>query len=285
MKINVARSAGFCFGVKRAVSIALQTAGSGKKIYMLGDIVHNEEVVRQIEKKGIRKIKRLGSGKENRILLIRAHGERQATVKRARSLGYQIVDATCPMVKEIHTIARDMERKGYSVIIIGDAYHDEVRGIKGQLKTGPIVISPHGRIPAAALARIKKGCVVVQSTQNQEKVFAILEAIKQHIRDLRFFNTICRPTRAKQEEIKTMPLKNDVMLIIGSKTSANTRRLFEISKALNKKTCWIQSAAEIKPEYFRKARTVGITAGASTPEATTREVIAQIKKLVKGSTF
>jgi 4-hydroxy-3-methylbut-2-enyl diphosphate reductase len=281
MKINVAKSAGFCFGVKRAVSIALETAGSGKKIFMLGDIVHNEEVVRQIEEKGIRKIKKLGAGGRNKILLIRAHGESLAIIKKARSLGYSIVDATCPMVKEIHTIARDMEKKCFSIIIIGDAYHDEVRGIKGQLKNRPVVISPHGRIPAAALSRIKNGCIVVQSTQNQEKVFSILEAIRKHVKNLRFFNTICRPTRAKQEEIKTMPLKNDVMIIIGSKTSANTRRLFELSKSLNKRTYWIQSAAEIKPEYFRRARNVGITAGASTPETTTREVIAHIRKLTQ----
>jgi 4-hydroxy-3-methylbut-2-enyl diphosphate reductase len=281
MEINVARSAGFCFGVKRAVTIALETAKTGEKIYMLGDIVHNEEVVREIEKKGIQKIKKLGTGKGKRILLIRAHGETLKTLKKAGMLGYAIVDATCPMVKEIHTIACDMEKKGYTIIIIGDTYHDEVRSIKGQLKTKPIVIGPHGRIPETALSRIKKACVVVQSTQNQEKVLTILNAIKQQVKNLRFFNTICRPTRAKQEEIRTMPVKNDIMIIIGSKTSANTRRLFEISKALKKKSYWIQSKKEIKPEYFRKAKSTGITAGASTPEATTREIIEHIKTITR----
>ncbi|MDD2703151.1 MAG: 4-hydroxy-3-methylbut-2-enyl diphosphate reductase [Candidatus Omnitrophica bacterium] len=281
MKINVAKSAGFCFGVKRAVRIALETAGSGGKIYMLGDIVHNEDVVSQIEGKGIQKIKKTGAGTGKRILLIRAHGERLNTVKKARRLGYTIVDATCPMVKEIHTIAREMEKKGYTVIIIGDAYHDEVRGIKGQLKTKSVVIGPRGRIPVHALSRIKKACVVVQSTQNREKVSAILRAIKKQVKNLRFFNTICRPTKAKQEEIKTMPVKNDVMIIIGSKASANTRRLFEISKTLNKRSYWIQSKSELKPDYFRRAKSAGITAGASTPERTTREVIEHIKKLTR----
>ncbi|MFA5362743.1 MAG: 4-hydroxy-3-methylbut-2-enyl diphosphate reductase [Candidatus Omnitrophota bacterium] len=282
MKINVAKSAGFCFGVKRAVNIAMETAGSGKKIYMLGDIVHNEDVVREIEGKGIQKIKKLGTGRGKRILLIRAHGESIKIIKKAGMLGYEIVNATCPMVQEIHTIARDMEKKGYAVIIIGDADHDEVRGIKGQLKTKPIVIDPYGRIPITTLSRVKKACVVVQSTQNRDKVFTILDAIKQQVKDLRFFNTICRPTRAKQEEIKTMPLKNDIMIIIGSKTSANTRRLFEISKKLNKKSYWIQSKTEIKPEYFRKAKNAGITAGASTPEKTTREIIKHIKEITRG---
>ena len=279
MKINVAKSAGFCFGVKRAVKIALETADTGKPIFMLGDIVHNEDVVREIGSKGIQKINKLAGAGKNKVLLIRAHGESLKTIKKARGLGYTIVDATCPMVKEIHTIAKEMEKKGYVVIIIGDTHHDEVRGIKGQLKTKAIVIGPHGRIPVPLLSKIKKACVVVQSTQNQENVLKIVETIRPYLTELKFFNTICRPTRAKQGEIRSLPLENDVIIVIGSKTSANTRRLFEISKAINPRTHWIESKEEIKPGYFRKAKSAGITAGASTPDSITREVIEYIKKI------
>ena len=277
MKINLAKSAGFCFGVKRALRIALDTAVRGRRVYMLGDIVHNEDVVREIEKTGIKKIKRLGIGK-NKTLLIRAHGAPINTIKKALSLDYKIIDATCPMVCEIHKIAQDMEQKGYRVIVIGDKNHDEVRGIIGQLKGKAIVIDSPKHISLKMIKNIKRACVVVQSTQNLNSVLKIMGFLKSYIKELKFFNTICKPTRMKQEEIRKMPRENDVMIIIGSKTSANTRRLYEISKAINERSYWISSKSEIRPEWFKEATTVGISAGASTPDSTTADVVKYIKQ-------
>jgi len=278
MKINLAKSAGFCFGVKRALDIAFKTASSGAEVCMLGDIVHNEEVIKEIEKLGIKKIRRPGKGK-GKILLIRAHGASLNTFEKAARLGYDIVDATCPMVKEIHKIAQKMEQKGYKIIVIGDKKHDEVRGITGQLKQKAIVIDSPNNIPLKKIKKTDKACVVVQSTQNLEKVLRIIEALKCYIRNLEFFNTICRPTRIKQEEIRKMPQKNDLMIIIGSRNSANTKRLYEISKSLNGRTYWINSKSEIRKGWFRGVKNAGITAGASTPESTTREVVEYVRKL------
>lgn len=278
MKINLARSAGFCFGVKRALHIALETAASQKKIYVLGDIVHNEEVVRQVAEKGIKKIQRLADGK-NKVLLIRAHGAGAATIEKALHAGYKIIDATCPMVREIHKIARHMENKNRTILIIGDKNHDEVRGIIGQLKRRSFIIDSKQDLPIERIRKIKKACVVVQSTQNLDKVLEIVEVLRSYLKDLKFFNTICRPTRVKQQEIKRMPLENDVMIIIGSKASANTRRLFEISKSLNPRTYWVTSIREIKQDWFRKAKSVGVTAGASTPDTTTQDIIRYLKKI------
>lgn len=275
MKINLAKSAGFCFGVKRAITIALETAKSETNVYMLGDIVHNENVVKQIELSGIKKINTLKEDK-GQILLIRAHGTDTNTVNRAMKLGYKIIDATCPMVKEIHKIARDMEQKGYMIIVIGDTDHDEVRGIIGQLKTKSLVVENLQTLPLDKIRKIKKAAVVVQSTQNLDKVTKIVDVLKTYIKDLEFFNTICRPTRIKQGEIQLMPSQNDVMVIIGSKNSANTNRLFDISKSINPKSYWINSAKEIKSWWFKDAKTVGITAGASTPESTIQEVVKHI---------
>jgi 4-hydroxy-3-methylbut-2-enyl diphosphate reductase len=188
------------------------------------------------------------------------------------------MDASCPMVKEIHRIARCMEAKGYRVVIIGDTHHDEVRGIVGQLKHRALVIDSRRQLPLNKMRHLKKCCIVVQSTQNLDKVLATVGAIKARLNDVKFFNTICLPTRTKQAEIKNMPGKNDVMIVIGSKTSANTRRLFEISKSQNPETHWINSKTEIKKEWFRKAKSVGITAGASTPDATTQGVVRYIRK-------
>jgi 4-hydroxy-3-methylbut-2-enyl diphosphate reductase len=278
MKINLAKSAGFCFGVKRAIDIALKTAASGRNIYMLGDIVHNEDVVRQIEGSGIKKIKRISSGKD-KTLLIRAHGTGLKTFKKAKQSGYAIIDATCPMVKEIQKIAHDMEEKGYAIIVIGDKLHDEVHGICGQLKGKAIVIDEIKRIPVKTLKKIRKACVVSQSTQNLEKVLTIVDALRPRIADLRFFNTICKPTRMRQEETKRLPIENDVVIIIGSKNSANTKRLYEISKRLNKRSYWVGSKKDIRRSWFRGARTVGITAGASTPDSTTKDIIAYLKQI------
>ncbi len=278
MKINLAKSAGFCFGVKRAIDIAYKTLAIKKNVYMLGNIVHNEDVARKLEKAGIKKANRLSLGKD-KTFLIRAHGATLRTIERARRLGYKIIDATCPMVKEIHKIVRSAERYNRTIIVIGDKKHDEVRGIIGQLKKHAIVIEDIQNIPRGKLKKIKKACVVAQSTQNLEKVVKIIEILKPQIKDLKFFNTICRPTRIKQEEIKQMSKDNDAMIIIGSKTSANTKRLYQISKSLNNRSYWVQSKKDIKPAWLKGVNSVGITAGASTPDDTTKEVIAYVKKI------
>ncbi|MDD5291827.1 MAG: 4-hydroxy-3-methylbut-2-enyl diphosphate reductase [Candidatus Omnitrophica bacterium] len=277
MKIRIAKSAGFCFGVKRAIKIANETLKEKKKAYMLGDIVHNEDVTNQLDKAGIKRIKRLGNGK-GKTLLIRAHGSSRKLFNKALQLGYSIVDATCPMVKEIQNIAIKNELKGYHIIIIGDKKHDEVHSIMGQLKNKAVVIDNIKNIPWEKIKKMKKAAVVVQSTQNMEKVKEIVNVLNACVGELKFFNTICKPTRTKQEEIKTMPLVNDVMIIIGSKTSANTKRLYEISKSLNKNSYWVNSGNGIMRKWFENKKSVGITAGASTPESTTREIIKYIKK-------
>ncbi len=213
------------------------------------------------------------------MLLIRAHGAGKTTIEKALHAGYEIIDATCPMVKEIHKIAQHMENKNRTILIIGDKKHDEVRGIIGQLKRRAIVIDNKQDLPIERIRKIKKACVVVQSTQNLDKVLEIVETLKSYLKDLKFFNTICHPTRVKQQEIKRMPLENDVMIIIGSKASANTRRLFEISKSLNPRTYWVTSKREIKQDWFGKAKSVGVTAGASTPDTTTQGIINYLKKI------
>ncbi len=276
MKINLAKSAGFCFGVRQAINTALKTAHTQKPVYMLGDIVHNETVVKQIRTAGVKKITRLSAGR-NKTLLIRAHGSSQKTLQRALKLGYRIVDATCPMVKEIHKLAHRLETDGYRIIIIGDQDHDEVRGIIGQLRSKALVIDQPRNIPWKKIKNITRAGIVVQSTQNLDNVLAIVKSLRKYIPQIAFHNTICNPTRIKQNEVKTMPLKNSVMIIIGSKTSANTKRIYEISKALNKNSYWVNSAQEIKKSWLNNADNIGITAGASTPESSIQAVIAKIK--------
>lgn len=283
MKINIAKSSGFCFGVKRALKIAREAAGKKNKVYMLGDIVHNERVVKEITVLGIKKIKGLGKGK-GKILLIRAHGAPAKVFETARKAGYKVIDATCPKVTEIHKIAGELENKGYTIIIVGDKNHDEVQGIIGQLNSKTIIIEKLKDVSAKNLKKVKKAAIVVQSTQNLDKTLAIVKALKKHIKNLKFFNTICQPTRNKQKEVKNLPSKNDLMIIIGSRSSANTKRLYEISRSLNKKSYWIQSQKDIKACWFKGILSLGIIAGASTPEATTNEIVSRIKKITSDKT-
>ncbi|MDD5129313.1 MAG: 4-hydroxy-3-methylbut-2-enyl diphosphate reductase [Candidatus Omnitrophica bacterium] len=278
MKVNLANSAGFCFGVRRAINIAIETAKTNQPVFMLGDIVHNEEVVKRIQESGIKKTDRLCAGK-GKTLLIRAHGCSNKTLRRAKKLGYSIIDATCPTVKEIHAIVKKLENQGFKIVVIGDKFHDEVKGIVGQLKTKAIIIDSLENIPIKKLKLLRKAGVVVQSTQNLDKVLKIIRILRKNVEELEFHNTICKPTRSKQNEVKVMPLKNDVMIIIGSKTSANTRRIYEISKSLNKRSYWVNSSREIKKSWLAKAKNAGITAGASTPESTIKEVLQKIKTL------
>jgi len=257
--------------------MALATARRRQRVDMLGDIVHNEEVIALIRRAGVNKIKKLGKGR-GRTLLIRAHGVPKALRLQAKRCGYRIVDATCPMVKEIHRIAAAAERKGWPVVIIGDRRHDEVRGIVGQLKGPATVLDDIKTIPRKKLRRLKKAAVVTQSTQNTQKVLAIIRELEKIIPRVAFHNTICGPTRLKQNEIKSLPQKNDTVIVIGSRASANTRRLYEIAKSLNPRSHWIQSARDLKKRWFAGVKTVGVTAGASTPEATTHSVIRALRR-------
>ena len=271
MKITVAKNAGFCFGVKRAIDIALESAKQEKPVYMLGDIVHNENVVKTIEDAGIKKTKTIP--KENKSnLLIRAHGSAQKTLDTARKSRLNVIDATCPMVKEIHKIVIDMDKKGYKILVIGDHKHDEVQGIIGQIKHKAVVLENAEDIKAKITRKLPKAAVVVQSTQNLEKALKMQNILKDRVEDLKFFNTICAPTRMKQEEIKSLAEANDRVIVIGSKTSANTKRLYEIAKSINPRSYWVNSTADIQSEWLKKAKSIGITAGASTPDETIEEI-------------
>lgn len=277
-KITLAKSAGFCFGVRRAIQLAQETASNHTNVYMLGDIVHNPHVVSKIKQSGIKKITRLAK-KNPCILIIPAHGAPKSVYAQAKKNRYTIIDATCPMVKEIQSIAKKYELQGYTVIIIGDRKHDEVIGIKGNLKQRPLVIAGKDRPPLKQLKRIKQAVIVVQSTQNLQNVKRIVSLIKKTVKKVRFFNTICQPTRQKQKEIRKLTRGQEVMIVIGAKSSANTKRLYEISKATNPHTYWVNSKQAIRKSWFAKKRKIGITAGASTPDYIIEEIKSFIQTL------
>lgn len=276
MIVRRAATAGACFGVKRAFDIAMKTAKAERDVVMLGDIVHNEHVVKKIDEAGVKVVKSLDQVRPGGTLILRAHGAVPEIYEEAQARGLKVVDATCPMVFEIHDEVKRLAEEGYTIVVIGDHGHDEVVGIAGQVPGAIVVSNPE---EARQLGRKRKIGVVTQSTQNIDNVRAVVAELCLKSRELRFINTICAPTKHHQDEIRTMPYENDVMIIIGSLTSANTCRLTEISRQINPRTYQVQSAADLKPEWFKGARTVGVSAGASTPDWVIDEVVEALEKL------
>ena len=274
MKILVAKDAGYCFGVRDAVKLAKKSGAYHDEVYMLGDIVHNEQVVSDLSKKGSKVVKNLDEIPKDKPVLFRAHGTDPETWKAAQKKKLNIIDATCPLVTEIHEEIKSLEEEGRRTIIIGDHNHDEVVGIASQVKNATIISSAE---EARSLKKMKRAGVVSQSTQMIENVNEILNILSEKIYDLRFVNTICYPTRRNHEQIKKLADTCDLMVVIGSYTSANSKRLTQLSLARNKNSFQVTCADELKKSWFSNIGSVGISAGASTPDDLIADVISKVK--------
>lgn len=278
-QINIARHGGFCFGVKLAVNAALKASQEHQNVVMLGDIVHNEHVVRKIDDAGVKVVSDLAEVSKG-TLLLRAHGSTPQVYEDAKKLNFNIIDATCPLVLEIHEIVRELDKEGYQICVIGDHGHDEVVGISSQVKNA-LVISKPEEVAQAVPRRIKKLGVVTQSTQNIDNVKKVIAELTARVGELKFVDTICGPTKAYQREIRHLPLENDVMVIVGSFKSANTCRLTEISRSLNPRSFQVESPLDVKPEWFEEAKTIGVSAGASTPDWIIQQVVDRVRELTR----
>ena len=263
MKITIAKSSGYCFGVRDAVNLAYDAADKHGEVYMLGDIVHNENVVKDLEEAGAKVVDKLDDIPKDKPVLLRAHGTIQDTWKNAKKKNLNIIDATCPLVHEIHREVKMLEDEGRKIVIIGDHGHDEVMAIADQVKN-PTIISTKEEV--ASLKRTRKIGVVSQSTQMIENVQEIINALMMRIVDIRFINTICFPTKRNHEQIKDLAKTSDLMIIIGSFTSANSKRLTELAKQRNENTFQVTCASDLEIEWFENVKSVGISAGASTPD-------------------
>ena len=276
MKILLAKNAGYCFGVRDAVDMAYDTAKEHGDVYMLGHIVHNENVVNDLDKAGAKVVDSLDKVPEGRPVLLRAHGTHVDIWKEAKQKNMNIVDATCPLVRDIHDEIKQLEADGRKIIIIGDHGHDEVVGIASQVKNPMIVATPE---EAIKLRKTKRAGVVSQSTQTIENVQEIVNILMHKVVDLRFINTICFPTKRNQEQIKELSEKCDVMFVIGSFTSANSKRLTDLSKERNKRSYQVTCALDINEKWLEDCNVVGISAGASTPDNIIEEVLDRIKEI------
>ena len=276
MKLIIAKDSGYCFGVRDAVDLAYKTAEESGDVYMLGNIVHNENVVKDLETVGAKVVRSLDKVPDGKPILFRAHGTATDVWNEAKDKGVNIIDATCPLVKEIHNEVKALALEGRRIIIIGDHGHDEVIGIASQVKNPIVVSSPE---EAQNLRKMKKVGIVSQSTQTIENVQTIINIIMTKAFDLRFVNTICFPTKRNQQQLKDLSEKCDVMLIIGSFTSANSKRLHQLALERNKKSYQVTCVNDIESGWFNNAETVGITAGASTPDSIIQDVVRYCEAL------
>lgn len=276
MKIFLAKDSGYCFGVRDAVNLAYKTVDKEGEVYMLGTIVHNEKVVEDLDAAGAKVVDSLDDIPADASVLFRAHGTSPSIWEKARQKNINIIDATCPLVTEIHQDIQELDKEGRKCIIIGDHGHDEVIGIASQVKK-PIIIA--NKDEALKLKKIKKAGIVSQSTQMIENVREIINILVGKVYDLRFVNTICFPTRRNHDQIKDLAVICDVMIIIGSFTSANSKRLTQLSKERNERSYQVKSALDLKNIWFKECKAVGISAGASTPDDIINEVIKEIKKI------
>ena len=278
MKIIVAKDAGYCFGVRDAVNIAYDTAKKYGSVYMLGDVVHNEKVVSDLAKAGTKVVNSLEDIPSGSPILFRAHGTATSILRKAEARKMNIIDATCPLVHEIHNEVKKLEDEGRHIIVIGDHGHDEVVGITSHVKNAHVIASPE---EAENLGKMKRAGVVSQSTQTIENVQEIINILMTKVFDLHFVNTICFPTKRNQEQIKILAEKCDVMLIIGSFTSANSKRLAQLSSNINKRSYQVTCADDLDKSWFAKAQTIGISAGASTPDYIINDVKKKLTELGK----
>lgn len=283
-KVTLAKTAGFCFGVKRAVDMVYTEAEKGKKVVTLGPIIHNEEVVADLEKKGVAVMDEIQLRDEKNDLtgvtvVIRSHGVSEDVYKLLEQRKCEIVDSTCPFVKKIHDTVRRYASEDYDIVIIGSREHPEVQGILGWCLSRGTVLETEEEIASFEPENPeKKVCVVAQTTFNYKKFKDLVEIISKKGYDIIAVNTICNATAERQKEAMELASESDAMIVIGGKNSSNSRKLFEISKNQCENTYFIQTLEDLDTECIRSSESLGITAGASTPKNIIQEVLKACQK-------
>ena len=278
MEIIIAQTAGFCFGVKRAVDMAFSYENQ-VSTYTYGPIIHNEVVIGALEKKGIYAIDSI-EGKDVKKLIIRSHGVSPEIYGEGKAREIDIVDATCPYVKKIHNYVERYYDQGYHILIAGNSAHPEIQGINGWAHNQCIIAKDVDELREIELPE-GKYLFVAQTTYKKEVVDTMQAYLKEKGIDFEYINTICNATKERQEEAVTLATQVDCMLVLGSPKSANTKKLYEISEKHCKNSYCVQGAAELNEEMFRGCERIGITAGASTPHSVIDEVIAYIREIEK----
>ncbi|MBP3284743.1 MAG: 4-hydroxy-3-methylbut-2-enyl diphosphate reductase [Clostridia bacterium] len=274
-EIVVAKTAGFCFGVKRAVDLAREAAECSENVYCVGSIVHNKYVNRELEEKGIRFVKSLEEVPDGADVIIRAHGVTQEEIKECEKKHLRLVDTTCPNVKKIHRIVEEYSKKGYRIVIVGDKNHPEVIGISGWSVSPCEIVYQEEELSEEQT--FEKICIVSQTTMNLEKNQKIIDKIMKNAKDYIVFDTVCRATEERQNELRKLAQESDYAIIIGDPASANSNRLYEISKEYCNSQ-FIENIDELCLNFLGTSCKILVMAGASTPASLINDVVLHLKQ-------
>jgi 4-hydroxy-3-methylbut-2-enyl diphosphate reductase len=275
MKVYLAKEVGFCFGVKRAINMTRQALAEESEVAILGDVVHNRTVTSELERLGLQKVEDLDDVKGG-TMVIRAHGMPQKRIQEAHDRGLNIVDATCPIVTQAQQAAIELEDRGCTVVIIGDRNHAEIKGVLGNLKNPALVIDSVEELREANLDKrlLRKVGVIFQTTHSFELCSAIVSELIQMAKEVQVINTICRPVRNRQMDAVELAERVDVMIVVGSRSSANTLELKHLCLKYNPRTIHVENADELDISRFDGVEEVGIASGLSTPP----DIVEQVKR-------
>lgn len=279
--IKVAKTAGFCFGVRIAVDMAEKAGRELGHAYTNGPVIHNKQVVNYLRSIGVEELSDYTQLKEGDTVIIRSHGVKPEVERKLKSMNINVLDATCPFVKKVHDKVRQLVEEGYFVVIVGEKGHPEVIGTLGHLEEAGgqgVVVENFEDLVRKVPKRNRIG-VVAQTTQSEDFFREAVGYLAENTEELKVFNTICDATSVRQEEVKQLAPTVDMMIIIGGRHSGNTQRLAQISKALNPNTYHIETADELKHEWFEGKERIGISAGASTPDWIINQVVEKIKQI------
>ena len=281
MEVVLAEHAGFCFGVKRAVDTVYGQIAHGKKdgppIRTFGPIIHNEEVVKDLEARGVKAFSGLEEARtvpetDRGTVVIRSHGVKRIVCEELKELGFSVVDATCPFVKRIHNIVEKESAAGKSIVIVGNAGHPEVEAIKGWSFTPTYIVETPEEAESFVCPEKEELCIVSQTTFNYKKFQDVVEILRKKGYNASVVDTVCNATEVRQTEARELAARADVMIVIGGNHSSNTRKLYEICRQECELTYYIQTLADLHLQLPESVRLVGITAGASSPNNIIEEV-------------
>ncbi|MHB1135480.1 MAG: 4-hydroxy-3-methylbut-2-enyl diphosphate reductase [Coriobacteriia bacterium] len=275
MKVVVARHAGVCYGVERALKLATEAANTAERVSTLGPLIHNPQAVAALQEQGVGVASSLDDIKGGTVV-IRSHGVDPAVIVEAQARGLDVVDATCPFVRAAHTCAAELAAAGYAVVIVGESDHPEVEGILAHAGGEAVIVERASDLPAKLPRRIG---VVVQTTQQLSTLREVVDQLLPRTAELRVCNTICSATAKRQTSAAELADEVDVIVVVGGHNSGNTTRLSEICRARNPRTHHVETAKELDSAWFSGAGVVGVTAGASTPDEQIQGVITAIESL------
>lgn len=274
MRVIVAPHAGFCFGVQRAIEIALRAVAEHGKVYCVGPLIHNRQAVEELRRKGLEVVEELDQVPAGAPVMIRTHGAGPRLYEQVARRGHTIIDATCPFVMRAHRAAKEYTEEGYDVVVLGDRDHPEARGLAQHTGGRAVIVEEAAEVDALPLS--SRVAVVCQTTQRLDRLQALIAALLPRVQELRVANTICDATAQRQSASAELAQRVDVMIVVGGYHSANTTRLAQICKATGTETYHVETAEELQEGWFDEADTVGVTAGASTPDDAIRAVVQRI---------